>query len=312
MPKLPDPDPYDESEDNWPNGSSASGSQGWSKSTEDLLAGKELPPRPYEITEEFEQQALRRLQPDVSSGVASTLTTSSPASLSSTPACSTPELPPVLPSNGASGEDVLRWHTNLETRLRPFWSGVLSNRTLRVSVRPSLDSTGTEDELSDTISRVLLEKPLAEESIITDANGAFKIRIPISWDTLCAHPSGALTLVDSKREQDVFITVELMPSPPSRPQTPNESNSPGIPSTSLSVPTVILTERVPLTHCPTRVRVISDIDDTVKMSGVSCGARIVFHNVFVKDLEENLIPGMGEWYSEMWRRGVRFHYVVSV
>jgi phosphatidate phosphatase APP1 len=68
-------------------------------------------------------------------------------------------------------------------------------------------------------------------------------------------------------------------------------------------------ERVPLTYSP--IRVISDIDDTVKLSGVHCGARAVFHNVFVKDLEENLIPGMGEWYSEMWRRGVRFHYVVS-
>jgi phosphatidate phosphatase APP1 len=68
-------------------------------------------------------------------------------------------------------------------------------------------------------------------------------------------------------------------------------------------------ERVPLTYSP--IRVISDIDDTVKLSGVHCGARAVFHNVFVKDLEDNLIPGMGEWYSEMWRRGVRFHYVVS-
>jgi len=66
-------------------------------------------------------------------------------------------------------------------------------------------------------------------------------------------------------------------------------------------------ERVPLTHSP--IRVISDIDDTVKLSGIHCGARAVFHNVFVKDLEDNLIPGMGEWYSEMWRRGVRFHYV---
>jgi len=66
-------------------------------------------------------------------------------------------------------------------------------------------------------------------------------------------------------------------------------------------------ERVPLTHSP--IRVISDIDDTVKLSGIHRGARAVFHNVFVKDLEDNLIPGMGEWYTEMWRRGVSFHYV---
>ena len=76
------------------------------------------------------------------------------------------------------------------------------------------------------------------------------------------------------------------------------------------VQVAMTSERVSLTHCP--IRVISDIDDTVKLSGVHCGARVVFQNVFVKDLEESLIPGMGEWYTEMWRRGVRFHYVVSM
>ncbi|KAH9072238.1 hypothetical protein EDB83DRAFT_2517013 [Lactarius deliciosus] len=45
------------------------------------------------------------------------------------------------------------------------------------------------------------------------------------------------------------------------------------------------------------------------MSGVTRGARTVFRNVFVKDLNENVIPGMGEWYSKMWSLGVRFHYV---
>ena len=43
-----------------------------------------------------------------------------------------------------------------------------------------------------------------------------------------------------------------------------------------------------------------------------CGARAAFYNVFVKDLAENVIPGMGNWYMDMWKRGVRFHYVVSL
>ena len=98
-------------------------------------------------------------------------------------------------------------------------------------------------------------------------------------------------------------------SSPSTPYTPTEPR-PFLPPT-LTPPVQIATtsERVSLTYCP--IRVISDIDDTVKLSGVHCGARVVFQNVFVKDLEESLIPGMGEWYTEMWRRGVRFHYVVS-
>jgi phosphatidate phosphatase APP1 len=54
-----------------------------------------------------------------------------------------------------------------------------------------------------------------------------------------------------------------------------------------------------------------DIDDTVKLSNILSGARAVFHNVFVKDLRDNVIPGMGPWYMNMWKRGVRFHYVMS-
>lgn len=66
---------------------------------------------------------------------------------------------------------------------------------------------------------------------------------------------------------------------------------------------------IPLSH--SSIRVISDIDDTVKLSGILNGARAVFHNVFVKDLRDSVIRGMGDWYTNMWKRGVRFHYVVS-
>jgi phosphatidate phosphatase APP1 len=42
---------------------------------------------------------------------------------------------------------------------------------------------------------------------------------------------------------------------------------------------------------------------------VLSGARSVFYNVFVRELDESLIPEMADWYNEMWTRGVRFHYV---
>ena len=296
MPKLPGP--YD-SEDNLPSGNRA-----LSESTENLLEGIELPPTPDEITPELEKLALRHPSHD------SLLGTSTPStSPSLTSARSTPELPSIrplkIPSNGATGVDIPRWHSNLETRLRPFWAGVLSNRTLRVSVRPYFDLTEAEAKFSNPS-----EKPLAEKLAITDVNGAFKIRIFIPWDILRTHPRGApIAFINTDHERNLSVTAELMPPPPSRPETLNEFFPPGTPPPSLYVPTATTEERIPVTHCP--IRVISDIDDTVKKSGVTRGARTVFHNVFVKDLEENVIPGMGEWYSEMWRRGVRFHYVVS-
>ncbi|KAH9066574.1 hypothetical protein EDB87DRAFT_437645 [Lactarius vividus] len=286
LPKLPN---QNDSEDDLP------GSQPLSKSTENLLEGIDLPPRPDEITPELEKQALRHSQYDFSLGTAST-STPTPSRPSSPSLTSTPELPfrPLkTQTNGAIG-DIQRWHSNLETRLHPFWVGVLPNRTLLVSVRPHSGLTETEGE-----------KPLAEESTTTDVNGAFKIRISIPWDTLRNHPRGApLASVGTNLEHDFSVTVDLLPPPPT--QMPNEPY-PRPPSPSLCIPTATAEERVPLTHCP--IRVISDIDDTVKMSGVTRGARTVFHNVFVKDLKENVIPGMGEWYSKMWSLGVRFHYV---
>jgi phosphatidate phosphatase APP1 len=67
--------------------------------------------------------------------------------------------------------------------------------------------------------------------------------------------------------------------------------------------------KTPITHCP--IRVISDIDDTVKSSDIVSGARVVIQNVFVRELQDNVIPCMGEWYRSMFQRGERLHYVVS-
>jgi hypothetical protein len=172
----------------------------------------------------------------------------------------------------------------------------------------------TEAEVNSASSSELdiLEQPLEASEATTDADGAFKIRFMIPWETLCTHPKGApMAFFDPNREHDFSVTAELMPLSLSSPSTPNIPTKPFLSPPHLMPPAPIAKtrERVPLTYCP--IRVISDIDDTVKLSGVHCGARAVFHNVFVKDLEANLIPGMGEWYSEMWCRGVRFHYVVS-
>ncbi|KAL7943499.1 hypothetical protein V8C42DRAFT_354267 [Trichoderma barbatum] len=69
--------------------------------------------------------------------------------------------------------------------------------------------------------------------------------------------------------------------------------------------------RAPLDFVPTHVRVlvkyiepygislISDIDDTVKMSNISAGAREIFRNTFVRELADLTIDGVKEWYGQM-------------
>lgn len=56
------------------------------------------------------------------------------------------------------------------------------------------------------------------------------------------------------------------------------------------------------------ISVISDIDDTIKHSSISLGAREIFRNTFIRDLKGLTIDGVQEWYGELHKMGVRFHY----
>jgi phosphatidate phosphatase APP1 len=57
------------------------------------------------------------------------------------------------------------------------------------------------------------------------------------------------------------------------------------------------------------ISVISDIDDTIKHSAISSGAREIFRNAFIRELSDLTIDGVKEWYSAMADMGVKFHYV---
>ncbi len=60
---------------------------------------------------------------------------------------------------------------------------------------------------------------------------------------------------------------------------------------------------------PTGISMISDIDDTIKHSGIGSGAREIFRNAFIRDLGDLTIDGVKEWYSTLADLGVKFHYV---
>lgn len=68
------------------------------------------------------------------------------------------------------------------------------------------------------------------------------------------------------------------------------------------------TERVTITD-PIGVSVISDIDDTIKHTAMTSGAREAFRNAFIRDLDDLTIEGVSEWYTRLAKLGVDFHYV---
>ncbi|KAI5270018.1 hypothetical protein E4T47_06521 [Aureobasidium subglaciale] len=68
------------------------------------------------------------------------------------------------------------------------------------------------------------------------------------------------------------------------------------------------TEEVKVT--PVRgVSMISDIDDTIKHSAITSGAREIFRNAFIRDLGDLTIEGVRQWYCKLADMGVKMHYV---
>ncbi|GJJ70652.1 hypothetical protein EMPS_03002 [Entomortierella parvispora] len=58
---------------------------------------------------------------------------------------------------------------------------------------------------------------------------------------------------------------------------------------------------------PEGISVISDIDDTIKETNVTAGARVILRNTFLRAMQE--VPGMATVYKRWWDRGAAFHYV---
>lgn len=60
---------------------------------------------------------------------------------------------------------------------------------------------------------------------------------------------------------------------------------------------------------PIGVSVISDIDDTIKVTGILGGKRDLFRNVFVNNYSKIEVQGIRECYAALEKDGATFHYV---
>ncbi|KAF8523002.1 hypothetical protein JB92DRAFT_2885742 [Gautieria morchelliformis] len=266
-------------------------------------------------------------------------------SRSDPPTPTSPATPTLLPppdSRQAQMVDyaVRRLHANLDSRLQPFWSSALPNRMIRLSIFCPHPDRGPSDAQDMKDGSDTDFEPLATKYVTTSPQGAFQTTFNIPWDQLATHPP---TLHIPFGEQDieypVVVQAEVCARPPHSPSpSPSPHSSPALnslhqrdnasrshllsesslPSTSASSPQLLsaapvpavqnhITISLPTAHVP--VRLISDIDDTIKHAGVLQGAKHVFRNVFVRHLEELVVHSMVDWYKSLWEKGVRFHYV---
>ncbi|KAG2144583.1 hypothetical protein DEU56DRAFT_209858 [Suillus clintonianus] len=251
------------------------------------IDGIKLPPRPEEISDDFEMELdkefdhMRHPQKPF---------TEEPYDSESDPQ----PAPSRFDTSAPFGSALLhKQHSNLEARLRPFWSSALASRTVQISIFAVSTAPGNSDSKRDALEH----GPLYIEHVVTGPDGAFANPFKIPWQKLSRHPLAQHRPFDRLDiEQELLVAAKLLPEP--------------APTPAYMIPADVpkhISLVVPITSSP--VRVITDIDDTVKLSNITSGARAVFRNVFVKDLEETTIPEMGTWYQAMWRRGVRFHYV---
>ncbi|EPQ56666.1 hypothetical protein GLOTRDRAFT_138333 [Gloeophyllum trabeum ATCC 11539] len=274
---------------------------------QELLGDKRLPPTPSDIPDDYEVQALeasmrlvtieneqRQNEERESSEDAyregSLDPVDSPASVVSSFSSSSSFSSTSSDANSLS-DAVRKMHANLEARLEPFWTTALTGRVVRISVYTSPISDmqhGTDNNNAD-----VLPTPLMTQDALTGPDGAFQSTVVIPWSRICAYALQK-ALSDTSKEHEFFVRTELLPPPP--PQANLGSGSPmahftpnpGYRARYIESDLPASATHVPLTHSP--VRVISDVDDTVKLSSILSGARAVFYNVFVKELEDVVIP----------------------
>ncbi|KAH7335491.1 hypothetical protein B0J17DRAFT_670361 [Rhizoctonia solani] len=192
-------------------------------------------------------------------------------------------------------------HANLDARLQPFWSSKLDNRLVRIKLYAQ-----PLDPLSSGRNQIKDPAPLMVTTVKTNTQGYFSHKFSLSFEDLCTHDQTlGLAFGDHKTDHTFYAHAELLPL-----VSLSDSNGAGAEASrdiEIEDGAVRAETELPLTAA--HVRLISDVDDTVKISEVLMGVRAIFHNVFVRHLDELVVPGMPELYSMLESRGVKFHYV---
>ncbi|CDZ96663.1 Domain of unknown function DUF2183 [Phaffia rhodozyma] len=291
-----------------------------------------------------------RFQPSGTSGTLSS-STSSETSSARTPSSALDSL-----TAHTISQSLMDMHTNLATRLQPFFASVIPNREVVLQVRPRL-STVEEDGMAGNRSNKEEKhergRPLFEMRVVTSLNGTFMETIRIPWGSLVEDPecldlifpervsdrrrknSQSSSISDSEKphEWGLEITARMLsaegedivtgsrpvsPTPPDITTNSASSSSPAFtsreavpeknelglvkvkpPAMGDALKSTIVT---PLSM-PKGIRIISDLDDTVKHSDIMGGLRNVFRNVFCKDLKDLEVKGMGNLYRKLQAEG---------
>ena len=220
------------------------------------------------------------------------------------------------------GEADVAWHGG--------YSEVPSDRVDRLSIHSSPgQSRSTSLERSEG-PRGSLPRPLSVTSLKDDQSLKSEPSKRTSWNQPSQMTAEEISMANANLMLRLtpFLTTPLVQTPltvffyneqtsKSQTITTNEAGHFQLRAPLEFIPTHVrvlasdklsATEEVRVTE-PNGISLISDIDDTIKHSGIGAGAKEIFRNAFVRDLSDLTVDGVNEWYFTMADLGVKLHYV---
>lgn len=240
-------------------------------------------------------------------------------------------------------------HEYLDSRLRPFWSSVLPFRRVALSMYtiPLPQKSGEAPPKPD--AELFRQEPLMRTTFTTNGQGHFAHHFVIPWQRICTHPQSVpMAFADDpandRTDWGLVIHAELLSeegpdrlvqaSPSETPyeervprrvssatsffssaEPPNQNDGDGEQEMGLMGlgigRTAVTSDVVVGVSRPGGIRIISDLDDTVKHSDILSGPREVFRNVFCRRLEDIAVPGMSELYQHLTKEGLSSLHFVS-
>ncbi|SNX87018.1 related to APP1 - Actin Patch Protein [Melanopsichium pennsylvanicum] len=189
-------------------------------------------------------------------------------------------------------DEVTLFHQNLTHRLQAYWVYRSPHKDVHIEISPVINGDSARDQQGNHLI-------LASTRLTADSTGQFEHRLVVPWHMLssfCRHYADLLQAGPDEIEA-VEIRAKLL--------------------TSKAEGSIETGSESPWRRCPIsedhsrRVRIISDIDDTVKHTGVVQGAKQILRNVFVLPYHEAEIKGISSWYHAMTDLGAGLHYVTN-
>lgn len=189
-------------------------------------------------------------------------------------------------------DEVTLFHHNLTRRLQAYWVYRSPHKHVFIQVSPIINGNIACDQDGNRLI-------IASTRLTTNSTGQFEHRLVVPWHMLsafCRHYAHLLKVTPNEIEA-VDVKASLI-----------TSKSENLDATGAESPW--RRSSIHEDHAR-RVRIISDIDDTVKHTGVVQGAKQILRNVFVLPYHEAEVKGISSWYHAMTDLGAGLHYVTN-